>query len=371
MSKMIVMHSSELDDIVAIHIGKKIFHAKLQPGQEPSIISNGLSVKLRDVECDGPIMPHKYHTKSGLEMMVKRPQLKVCFKPDTMGFDIAEKLDLMSKAAFVFQETKIATAFQDFFTFTYKEVFTDSLLGQNERAYSVMVVTKRSEVVPLQHFIANADRTKLNAIGPCFAGKGITFKDTKLSEEGALAKDVVFEKFKSTVHAKTGRLYLDMNLVHKDFPTINGQVVRKYLNNETGDKANPYHEAMADPSQWGIEIPILSKTAAGGYAMIKGSNWIKDPLFHAVTKFGDRNNFIGTITFNPEVVMSGSGNLKTWWRVVVCKQPEESSFSRGYDYGEEIVEPTTEAMAIMPPSRIVTGKTTVMEDEDEYEGGDY
>lgn len=334
--------------------------------------------KRRHVECDGPILPYASN-KKGQDMGPKRPCVKTISAPGTEELEFLKAIDLTVRAAYEFSGTNLGQTFKDFFTFTYRPI--KLMPGRNEKepkdAYEVMVVGTAGWIKPLSDCIPESgtyDEKQTAAIGLLEKGKRIVEKDcvdtsvtvaagTSSPTKLPSCKKFVFDNLAPRIHEKTGRLYLDMHLLHKSYPND----IRMYR----GPK-NLYNAAMSDIKNWGITIPILVRTKEGGYAQIRDSDWTKDPSCKPVTKDGEHNNFIGTINFTVGEVMEGSGNVKTWWKCAVSKQPESSTMTSDNNADEDIIDaPVGETINLAPltatkssPGTRLTGTATIGDDDE-------
>lgn len=299
---------------------------------------------MRSAELNGPVLPHIItRVGSAIDMSVKRPQIKVCCFPNTDNFDLLNRIDLVVRAAYEFALTDLGTVFPGLLTFFPQpvEVVTVSR-GQKSTSigYMVMAVTKNFEVMPLHEFIpSNCTPKQEDVLRSIQNARRITEGDVTFMVKGkeTASPAYMFSTMKPRIHDKTGRLYIDMNLLHSRFPTINGEQVNKYLNTVT----NPYHPAMSRIDQWGIKIPYLihRSSSASGYVCVQDSDWVtNDPSFKPVTTDRENNNFIGTVNFSVDRVMEGAGKVKTWWRAHLYKQPEPSKLTRGIQHNEEMID---------------------------------
>jgi len=323
--------------------------AKIGTGAEQGkvIIFETTKFRKRGAECDGPILPHEKKVGT-MELGPKRPCLKIVANPEDDFFHFLLKIELTIRSGYEFAKSRLNEAFPDLLTFYFRDVtLPPTRTAPNGiPAHEVLVVGKNGAVKTLSEFLPqNLNAVQTAAVAQLEKDKRIVEKDV-IDEQAPQAassgspsqaktrKTYVFESIMPKIDAKTGRLYLEMHLFHKTFPKDpNGQDgPRKYRGPE-----NPYRTEMSDVKQWGIEIPLLVKVDGGGYAMVQGSDWVQDPTFRAVTKDKEHNNFIGTLNFQVDSVMEGSGNVKVWWKCSACKQPEVSSRAQTEDYGEEII----------------------------------
>jgi hypothetical protein len=349
---------------------QSIQYIELRPGAEPTLHSKVL-FRLRGIECDGPILPYQV-SRDGKDMSVKRPMIKTCATKESEHYDLFLELDLRIRAAYMLTETHLAEAFTDILTFFPLEVELKPdayASSSSEKAYQVMVITKKYEILPLDDIFKNMKAEQKSAYERMKSTGLLQNKDCILEDDKAekiTAGVFVFSHLKPRIHEKSGRIYYEMNLSHTRFPDgPDGKPVEKYFS--PGDD----RPGIADINQWGIRIPILQYTSTGGYAMIKGSNWVEEEGFKPVTSARETNKFIGTIGFFPDQVMMVSTQSKTWWRIeTICKQPEPSHVGGSPDYGEDEVEPegTTSSLKRLmfkaPPAPAPSGSAEIDEDGD-------
>lgn len=381
MSTIVITSLEEFNNIVVIMTGslgpqgyrdQTIKFGRIQEvnGRVTVTVFDDTKFRIRNMETNGPILPHEHNVR-GMTMNVNRPQVKVCCLPGTEQFELMNAIDLNVRAAFEFLVTGLGKVFPELMTFTLSPIQL-KVGGREARidiGFEVMAVLTNGTILPLSKYLpaggVGLTPQQREVVGAMDAGPRIVYKPyipEDYVQGSNYPETYVFGKIKTRVHEKTGRLYFDMNLAHKSFPNVNGVEVRKYLS-----KDNPYHPGMSDIHQWGITIPMLIRSSVG-YSMVRGSDWTKQPDFRAVTRNGEKNNFVSTITFNPEVVMEGSGNVKPWWRCFLCKQPEGSSLGREYDYGEDIVDPDGPLASLVarPPTSAPLNLTSVVVDGDDY-----
>lgn len=318
-----------------------------------------VSFKYMAVECDGPALPHEKKVGT-MELGPKRPLVKLILSPGQAEYQFHITLDQMTRAGYEFNRAKLREAFPELLTFTYETttIAPTRANSQGKTGYEVIVVATNGAMKSLAEYLpAQLNKQQEEAVAQIDKDKRLTEVEC-IDEDGKKYKTFVFADLEPKIDAKSKKIYTEMNIPHSSFPDN----IRHYRSPE-----HPYRPSMSDINNWGIVINRMVANASGGFNFDPTTDFCKEPGFHAVTKPGERNPFIGRVGFAVECVMEGSGHVKVWYRATVWVMPQKSSAASD-DFGEEaIAAPAGNAISLSPQSKaaangdILTGTATVVD----------